>query len=812
MKHLLLLLAFLPVWLCGIAAGGTVSGVVVDSLSGKPMDAAGVMLIKTGATDALEALITDSTGYFLFSAVSEGSYTIRVNYTGYTTKIAAVDLSATQTSPDNLKIELVPGAGTLQEVEILSEKPVIRNMPGKIIFDVAKTVSDGAETAQESLQKIPGVNVGQDGAVTVRGKGNVRILVDGRNNPMAQANPEQFLKSIPAKNIESIEVNTAPSAKYDAEGSGIVINIKLRKGKLEGLNGSVSAGVGTVFNKFNGSGNLNYKKGKINVFGNASYNNSIQWNRSTDETKILSDTPVYFAQLLTGKGHSENGAGKVGFEYAMDSKHALTYSLDGNYWNWKSNRAGSGTVRDANRAIINTTQPGSLSDNKNLSFTNALNYRQTFDTTDRAWTIDMAHTYNTRNNTGQSYSHAFDGPGNEIAAAYFNKQTLNHSLTHNLLLQSDFNTPLKKIPDAQIEAGVKEEANLFNSNTTVNDNTSGAPVADTLQSNRFKYIESVTAAYGNFSGEYKSFTYSAGLRWEHTYITSDLNSVRQNYSSFFPTVTVGYNITDEHTISLNYGRNIERPGFWMLNNNISYTNAYAVSNGNPNIRPAFTNSVSFEYNGTIKQQSLNFSTSFSRTDGTFQEISTVDSANITHSHYENAGHEMGVYVSIDGSFKIGKNFDFSVSPGTGYWWFNYIYNNKPISTQRYEMNLWGNITYRFWKTASVQLWGWVNSGFVEAQSQGKPVGSVTISVKKKFFKDHFTVQLSCRDVFNTMTWRGRTSTPTLDNQTLWKGESRVGYLTLTYQFGKQTFSAAANKTKGKSDRLGGGGGSGGGGQ
>ncbi|MBP6731493.1 MAG: TonB-dependent receptor [Chitinophagales bacterium] len=805
MKHRLPLLLFMLCCVLFIQAQVVISGVVSDSLGKKPMDAASVLLLKTGAADALQTALTDDKGRFNFTPVPVGNYQVKVTYTGYTAKTLPVEVKPAQASPIQLTVELQPSGGQLQAVEILSEKPVIRNQAGKIIFDVAKTVTDGAETAQDALQKIPGVNVGQDGAVSVRGKGNVRILVDGKSNPMAQSNPEQFLKSIPAKNIESIEVNTAPSAKYDAAGSGIVINIKLKKGKLEGTNGSIAAGVGTVFNKFNGSGNINYKKGKINVFGNAAYNDEKKWTRSTDDTKIISAAPVYFSQLVTGKGHSQNGNGKAGFEYAIDSLHAITYTLDGSYFSWKQNQTGTGTVRDAENNIMRTTAPGNTSSNSNLSFTNAINYRQTFDTTDRAWTIDIAHTYDKHDNNGYNYSHAYDTSGTEMGAAYFSKQTFNEGLTHGLLLQSDFNTPFKKVPDAKLEVGVKEELNIFTSNTRVNDLSTGSSVPDTLQSNRFNYMESITAAYGSFSGKYKKFNYSGGLRWEHTYVTSPLSGVRQNYSSFFPTASVGVSINDNHTLTLNYGRNINRPGFWMLNNAVQYQNAYTVNAGNPRLRPAFSNWLSLDYNATIKDQSLNFSASFSRTPGTFQEITTVDSNNVTRSRTENAGVESNLYIGVDGTFKIGKHFDFNISPGYGRTWYSYLYNNQRLTAQRNIGYLWGSATVKFWKNASIQLWGWFNTGGYGAQSTGKPVGSLTIAIKKKFFKDHLVVQLSCRDIFNTITWRNQTSNPALESRTLWKNESRIGYLTLTYQFGKQSFSAQ-NKTKGKSSRIGGGGG------
>ncbi len=789
---------------------GSIQGRVLDSLTQAPLDGGQVMVLKKGTTDAPQTVLTDSLGQFLLKQVPFGSYQVQISMVGYGTLKFPVELSAQRPDATSLKLFLSTQAKQLQETEILSEKPVIRNVAGKIIFDVGKTISDGAETAQESLQKIPGVNVGQDGAVTVRGKGNVKILVDGKPSPMAQTNPEQFLKSIPAKNIESIEVNTAPSAKYDAAGSGIVINIKLKKGRLEGFNGSLSAGVGTVFNKFNGSGNFNYKKGKVNVFANAYYRNEKTSSISTDNRRVMvGDSAFYFNQRLLGNNHSQSPSGKAGIEYSVDKNHTLTYTLDGNYWEWASKKSGTGDNRNGANAVLNNTQMGGQGASTGLNVTNAINYRQTFDTTDRALTIDVAHTYDEHGNHNESYSHTFDSLGLEVPASFFSKNTKNNGITHNILLQSDFNTPLKW-EGSKIETGVKEEVNIFTSTTNVFDMATGTAIRDTVQSNSFNYTESVTAAYGTYSGKYKSFSFSGGLRWEHTYVTSPTSSVRQNYSSFFPDVTLGYNITENHILTLSYGRNINRPGFWMLNNSTTYNTPYSIWRGNPNIKPVFSNSVNLDYNATIKNQSFNISGSFSHNGGTFQQISSVDSNRVTTTQFQNAGTQITAYAGIDGTFKIFKWWDISASVSYDYSWYDYYYNGVKMKAQGGQVNFWGSTTFRFWKNASLQLWGWGNTGYVEAQSHMKPVGSVTVTLKKKFFKDRFIVAISCRDVFNTMKWTTHSMAPGLDSYTTWNSETRVGYLTLTYQFGNQTFSPGS-KTKGKSNRLGGGGGSGGGG-
>ena len=210
MIHRLLICLVLLISLSRVSGqnSGRISGQVMDSLSQKPMDAALVVLLKKDTLIVVQSTLADSLGRFSFSHIAAGQYRLKANFVAYSAQTLPVELKAGKMELSSLKIMLPPDGHQLQETEILSEKPVIRNIAGKIIFDVAKTISDGAESAEESLQKIPGVNVDQNGSVTVRGKSNVTILVDGKTNLMAQTNPEQFLKSIPAKNIESIEEQT----------------------------------------------------------------------------------------------------------------------------------------------------------------------------------------------------------------------------------------------------------------------------------------------------------------------------------------------------------------------------------------------------------------------------------------------------------------------------------------------------------------------------------------------------------------------------------------------------------------------------
>ena len=786
-------------------SGYRITGSVADSVSAEPLGFVSIAIRYIDSTRIIYSTATDSAGSFSFTNILPGKYKLGLSFVGYGKKILPITIDKADITTG--RILLSQSGKELAETEVLSEKPVIKFEPGKIIFDVAKTVTDGAETALEAMQKIPGVTVTQSGSVEVKGKSGVRYLVDGKPSPMAQSNPEAFLRSIPAKNIESIEIVTTPSAKYDASGSAAIINIHLKKGKLEGLNGSVSGGVGTVFDKYNASGNINYKKNKINVFANAYFRDEHMTQSSIDNRQVnAGDTTSYFNSKTSGSNHSRSASGKAGIEYSINKYNSITYALDIDYWQYAGGSSGQMNVNDPTTPSLRQRLSDAQSNYNDFSATNSLNYRKTYDSADRQWTIDIAHTVEKPNTGSTSLSRSYDSLKNELSPLDFYSRTRNYGTNHNILLQTDYTTPLK-LKDSKLETGFKEEMNLHNTKNDVYSNMNQTDQIDSIHSSLFKYTESVTAAYVTYTGRYKKFTYSGGLRWEQTYVHSDIANVNQNYADLFPSANIGWEFDAKRSINLSYSRRIDRPGFWMMNNSATYS-PYTINMGNPEIKPAYTNSLELGCNAQVKDQSINFAASYSRQTGSFQQINQILPNRITLTQFQNAGTQDDAYTGLSLSFKFTKWWTASVNSGYSYSWFAYTQSGTVIKSQGGSFNMSGNMTFKFWKTASFALWGWGNTGWVEAQTRYKPVGSLTATLKKKFFKDKFTVSISCRDIFQSMQWRSTVNSPGLKEYSSYASASRVGYLTLTYQFGGQTFTP---ETKGKSSRLGGGGGGGGGG-
>jgi outer membrane receptor protein involved in Fe transport len=410
-----------------------------------------------------------------------------------------------------------------------------------------------------------------------------------------------------------------------------------------------------------------------------------------------------------------------------------------------------------------------INDNEGMSETNSLNYRKTYDSTDRTWTIDLAHTWQRSNGNSQTLSKAYDDAMNEIDSLDFYNRTHSYGVNQNILIKTDYNTPLK-MEGSKIETGFKEELNLHDAHSDVYSNYDDPELKDTVQSAVLQYQESITAAYVVYDGRFKKLSYSGGLRWEQTYVHSDLSDVNENYASLFPSGSAQWRFNDKHNISLSYSRRINRPPFWMLNNTTTFSSPYSEWSGNPALKPSFANSMELGYNAQAGDQN-------------------TDAEQVTHTTNENAGTNNNLYTGANFSLKFIKWWSASIWAGYGYHWYEYIEDAAEYRNQGGNMNMSGNTTFKFWKNASFQLSGWGNTGWVSAQAKGKPVCGLTASVKKRFLKDKFIVSLSCRDILHTQVWRTTNFSPGLYDYSEYHYESTVAYLTLTYQFGKQTFTS-----------------------
>ena len=805
MKSSLLLVIFLFAICLSQAQNGpfSIRGSVVDSISGKGIELATFALKTAGTDPVITGATTNSDGTFLLEHIDSGKYQLLVTFVGYDPKNIPVEVRGQL----QLKaIQLSSSAQTLGATVVTAERSLIIKNSEKTVFNVAQSPTNQTGTAEDVLRNMPGVSVDQKGNVTIIGKQGVKVLVDGRPNALAQSDLQSFLKSLPASSIEAIELITNPSARYDAEGNAGIINIKLKKGKADGLNGSISAGYG-ILNRYNGNFVINYRKNKINIFATYGANYSATGNQWIENRAItVNDTTTHYN--LNSKGHETrfNNNLKAGLDYFINDKNTLTYTAGGTYSQGRWLSQASSENMDALENELEKYNSTDDERSNNFAVTNDISYRRKFDSTDRELDIDINHTYVSGNRNAPLNSLAYDTLGNFDPANSLYRRTTSANNIHNFVFQLDYIHPLKKLKGYKIEAGAKNETTINRNVFNVYDTLNAVETKDSLLSNNFNYTENITAAYFIMSGSYKKWlSYAAGLRGEYTFIRSNDNSVNKNYPDLFPSASINYAINDTQNLSFSYSRRVQRPQFRQINNTISYIDQYSTWQGNSFLQPSYSNIVSANYTINVGKQMFSFDASGNFQTQLITETSHVDSTRITRGGVTNAGNAKVFNLTFYTKLHLTKWWEIQMNHTYAYSNYGYEPGINLNSFSGSSYNLWSAIDFKCWKDMTLEINGWFNTKAVNAQGNVLPVGVLNASIKKPFLKDRLTVSVAGNNLLNTMKWRWVTYNTGLVTQGSWQEINRVVMITLTYKFGSDN-NAGERKIKDGNDRLGTGGG------
>jgi iron complex outermembrane receptor protein len=781
----------------------SIRGTVVDSLSGKGVELATIALSIPGNDQIVTGTTSDADGKFIIQNVKPGKYQLAILFIGYSTKNISIEVNR------DLQLGVIQfssSSKTLDAAVVTAEKSLITKNSEKTVFNVAQSPANQIGNAEDVLRNMPGVSVDQKGNISIIGKQGVKILVDGKPNAQAQNDLDGFLKSIPASSIEAIELITNPSARYDAEGNAGIINIKLKKGKADGLNGTISAGYG-ILNRYNGNAEINYRKNKFNIFATYAGDFSKTGDQWIEHRAInLNDTITHYNMNSVITDQHLNNSLKAGIDYFINDKNTLTYTTSSNYSVSKWLSVTSSQDMDAFENELEQYNSTDNELNKNFSINNDIAYRKKFDSTDRELDIDINHTYVGSGQNGNISSLAYDTAGNFIADNSLYRRTSTTNRIHNFIFQLDYIHPLKKLKGYKIELGAKNETtmnkNVFNA-YDINNNVASY---DSLISNNFNYTENISAAYFIMSGAYKKWlSYSAGLRGEYTYIRSNDNSVNKNYFSPFPSASINVAINDTQNLSFNYSRRVQRPQFRQINNTISYIDQYSTWQGNPYLQPTFSNIVSANYTINVGKDMFSFEASGNFQNNIIIESSRIDSMRISRGGVMNGGNASIFNLTFFFKLQLTKWWDLQMSHSYAYsaYGFTSGVNLAPISGSSY--NLWGETSFKVWKNMVFDVGGWLNTKGVNPQGVILPIGGLHASVKKSFLNDHITVSLAAYNILNTIKWQWTVNTVGLTTAGSWQQFDRVLMITLTYKFGSNK-NAFERKAREENNRLSGGGG------
>jgi len=582
MRILNLLLLFLLLVIMAIDkthAQGTVKGIIADEHHHALPSA--VIRLKPFSDSALQKTTTsDTAGRFVFNAVKAGNYQIQISFAGYYSQSIGLTLSATDTAQHIGTIILLPATQQLREVAITAQAPLIEHQIDKTVVNVGQNIPNAGTNALELLKKLPGVTVTPDGQIVLNGKSGVNVTINGKTNFLSADDLANLLVNMPSSDVSKIEIMTNPSAKYDAQGTGGIINIIRKKNTQSGLNGSLTASAGQgYYGRYNSSLVLNYKTARYNLYLNDSYNYNKVYNQSNGTSDILSGGALISEQASINTSITTNKAynSSAGLDLYLSKKTTLTLTgslSDRRYTNdlnsVMNTTDGNGLkTGNENFTALNIDQP--------LNFATGVQVLHKPDSTVRSWSIAADYaSFSYRPgqyNTGMNY----DASGNfESREDVF----IDESRTLRIFgARADDAEPL---PGAgKLEIGIKSSyVQTLNNSIYYRQH-----VVDPTQSVNDNYSENINAAYINLNRQYGKLAVQAGLRAEQTILKG--LSVDQNYFGLFPTLFLNDKINDNQTLNCQFGGRTDRPDYHEY---VPFRRALSATLsflGNPNLKPDF---------------------------------------------------------------------------------------------------------------------------------------------------------------------------------------------------------------------------------
>ncbi|HEY4336343.1 MAG TPA: TonB-dependent receptor family protein [Puia sp.] len=757
-----------------------VSVVVVDDQR-QPINGATVRLLKKGKLAG--STVAGEDGRAVFAHIDKGAYRFLISGTGYQPKTTD-EYRLPGAGGDTFR--LAPLNNSLQEVTVMGHTPAIERKRDKMIVNVEASVTNTGSTVLEVLERSPGVTVDRNGGIALNGKQGVLVMMDDRPTYLSGDDLNNLLSSMSASQVSQIELISNPTAKYDAAGSAGIINIKTKKSKNDGFNGTFTTSYGQgVYPKNNNSLVLNYRKGPLNAFFNYSfavnkyltdlYAYRKYYDGNKDVTAIL-EQPAYFTGTVV------NHTIKTGLDYSLSPGTTIGMALTGTGVQRKGNNTAHANWLEPDGTVDSSILTKSRPVNKFQNGAINLNARQHLSkSADLSADLDYLH-YTTEGK--QDFDNQRTGP-----AGYDEVFRSNIPTTIDIL-SGKLDATIKVSGEATLQAGMKSSSSHTDNAATYQNLENQQWVKDETRSNHFIYRENIQAAYSSIEGKYRRLRYQGGLRYEYTSYTAHQfgnsqqgdSTVSRNYGSLFPSGYLSYKLDSLNSLMFTAGRRTDRPGFQSLNPFLYIINKYTYQTGNPYLLPQYT--WNFELSHQYGEL-LSTGVSYSRISNYFSQIFLSD-ASKTILYYTQG--------NVGQVYNLGLSATLSLNPVN--WWslqLTAVFNHKQLkgfdgnnyATTISQLNVNVNNQFIFGKGYAGEL-----SGFYTTRSRQDiqellyPAGQVAIGMSKAVLKKKGTLKLSCRDIFYTGAMEGLTSFPDATEYFKLKRDSRVVSLAFTYRFGK----------------------------
>ena len=750
-QRIFLFFSFILLSFLSVNAQFQINGKILAKEGNAALQYATVSLLKVVDSSFVSGSVTDDKGEFELTA-KEGNYLVKTSLLGYEEYLSeSINLSSTNSKVQLPTIILPEKATTLEQVDIQSEKSTMTLGLDKRIFNVGQDLANTGANASEILSNIPSVTVDPEGNVKLRGSSDVRILIDGKPSGLINVKGGEGLRQLQGSLIESVEVITNPSARYEAEGSAGIINIVLKKERKDGFNGSFEVTLGQPTN-VGVAANINYRYKKVNFFINYGLNYRVQPNIADVYQEIYNgDTTLIQQQSKEGTFTGLNNNIRGGLDYFFNEKNILTAS----YRFQRSDGRRLTDVRyDDYLNSLNSPLGSSIrhqDEKESEPYSEyAVTYKKLFVREGHELNVDLRY-LNYWENSDQEFTETFFFPG-ELDSTTSRQNSLNDEYENQYLVQVDYVQPIGE--DGKFEAGLRSSFRDMKNDYLVTDqNELGEWIVNPQFDNVFLYNENIHALYSILGNKQGKFSYQVGLRAELTDIKTELEKTNEinprNYTNFFPSAHLSYHLPGNNDIQISYSRRVRRPTYRELSPFITLSDRRNFFSGNPDLNPEYSHALEIGHLKYFEKGSLASSIYYRNSTSTIQSIRRFDSEGLTTRVPENLngqqsfgaefafGYNLYKWWKFDASFNFyraitdGKNIDATFSSDT-YSWF-------ARQTSKFTLP----------KQFSIQLRGNYNAPELTPQGKRKALYYIDLAIQKDIWKRKGRITLNATDVFNS---------------------------------------------------------------
>lgn len=758
----------------------TVSGQVIDD-QGVELPYVSVGVFNEIDSSYVGGTATDIDGRFMVKVIP-GKYYVKISFLSFEDNTVD-NISIKDKNVDLKKISLKPAVNNLEEFELVAEKKLMQLDLDKRVFNVGKDVTNQGADASEILDNVPSVSVDVDGNVSLRGSGNVRILINGKPSGLTGISTSEALKQLQGNQIEKIEVITNPSSRYEAEGEVGIINIILKKDRREGVNGSVNVDFGYPKN-YGGGFNLTVKKKKYSVF--TGYGMSFR--DSPGSTSAIQqfnypDTAFSYSTISETNRFRSDHNFRLGTEIFINEYNSLVISSNYSIGDGDNETNLTYSDFDASDAAVQTVNRDEIEDKDYNSYDVSLNYRKTFKQKDRLLTFDIQQSQRT-----DDESSTISQTNSRLVEENTEQRAFNDESSFNWLFQTDYIHPIK---------GGKLEFGLRSSLKEIEDDYGVEQLMDSSDTwefipgfvNRLVYNENVSAAYAMFGKKVDNFSYQLGVRAEYSDITTNLTGTNEvnarDYFNLFPSAHFSYELLKENSLQLSYSRRIQRPRHFYLLPFFSFSDTRNTFSGNPNLDPEYTNSYEVGHLKDWGNASLLSSVYYRATTGTINWITFSDEEGITQRNPINLGTRDAFGVEFSGSYKFAKWWDLRGS----FNFYRVITEGEYLGVQ-YDTDdfVWSTRMNSKWTIKKkVNLQTSVNYRAAQESPQGitKARYSVDAGFSFDLLKGNGTMSFNVKDLFNTRNRRSISYGENFVSESERQWRSRYFRVSFTYRINQK---------------------------